>query len=340
VAFPTLSDWQFLKYNHIEQIPFFQRYYTMAENLTYKIIVNPTSGRGAGEQSVPQIENQLRHLGLNYQIERTERPWHAAELAQQAAQEGFDVVVAAGGDGTANEVLNGLMKAKANGVDHPALGVLSVGRGNDFAFSMGVPTELEAGCQTLAQNHRQTIDVGRVSGGLYPQGRYFGNGVGIGFDAVVGFEALKLKRLHGFPSYLVAALKTIFLYFQAPQVQITFEGQKITLPALMVSIMNGRRMGGGFMMAPQGLADDGQLDVCIARQVSRMQVFGLIPKFMQGTQDGHPAIQRIHTQALQVTALRGVLPAHADGETLCTDGSELVAELLPRQIELICEPKR
>ena len=217
----------------------------MAENLTYKIIVNPTSGRGAGEQSVPQIETQLRHLGLNYQIERTERPWHAAELAQQAAQEGFDVVVAAGGDGTANEVLNGLMKAKANGVDLPALGVLSVGRGNDFAFSMGVPTELEPGCQTLAQNHRQMIDVGLVSGGLYPQGRYFGNGVGIGFDAVVGFEALKLKRLHGFPSYLVAALKTIFLYFQAPQVQITFEGQKITLPALMVSIMNGRRLGGG-----------------------------------------------------------------------------------------------
>jgi diacylglycerol kinase (ATP) len=310
----------------------------MAKRLTYKIIVNPISGRGTGAQSVPQIETWLRKHGLDFQIEQTERPWHAAELAQQAAQEGFDVVVAAGGDGTVNEVLNGLMIAKETGASLPALSVLSVGRGNDFAFSMNIPTELEAGCQTLIQDHRRSIDVGWVSGGLYPQGRYFGNGVGIGFDAVVGFEALKLKRLHGFPSYLVAAIKTIFLYFQAPQVQITFEDEIITLPALMVSIMNGRRMGGGFMMAPQGLANDGQLDVCIARQVSRLQIFGLIPKFMQGTQDGHPAIQRIHTQALQVTALQGVLPAHADGETLCTDGTELTVELLPQQIKLICEP--
>ena len=88
------------------------------------------------------------------------------------------------------------------------MGILSVGRGNDFAFGVGVPRDLEAGCRTLAQNNRRTIDVGWVVGGLYPQGRYFGNGVGIGFDAVVGFEALKMKWLHGFPSYIVAALKT------------------------------------------------------------------------------------------------------------------------------------
>jgi YegS/Rv2252/BmrU family lipid kinase len=219
----------------------------------------------------------------------------------------------------------------------PALGVLSVGRGNDFAFSMGIPAGLEDACKTLAANQRRSIDIGKVQGGLYPEGRYFGNGVGIGFDAMVGFEALKLKRLHGFPSYLVAALKTIFLYFQAPQVKIEFEDQVLELSALMVSIMNGRRMGGGFMMAPEGLSDDGLFDICIAHQVSRPQIFALITKFMSGTQDAHPAIQRIHTQKLQVTALQGTLPAHADGETLCTDGTELVLELRPGQIQLICE---
>jgi len=234
-------------------------------------------------------------------------------------------------------VLNGLMAAKEVSASSPALGVLSVGRGNDFAFSMDIPIDLESACQTLADNHRKHIDVGRVQGGLYPDGRYFGNGVGIGFDAVVGFEALKLKRLHGFPSYLVAALKTIFLYFQAPQVQIAFDDQVRELPALMVSIMNGRRMGGGFLMAPAGLADDGLFDVCIARQVSRPQIFALIARFMGGTQDTHPAISRVRTRQLRVTAQQGVLPAHADGETLCTDGTELSLELLPRQIELICE---
>ncbi len=300
-----------------------------------KIIVNPTSGRGAGEQSIPQIEQFFNEQRLDFDLVCTERPWHAAELAQQAAAQGFDVVASAGGDGTANEVLNGLMRAKMAGLRPPAMAVLPVGRGNDFAFSMGVPTSLEAGCQALAGNHRKSIDVGRVSGGLYPQGRYFGNGVGIGFDAVVGFEALKMKRLHGFASYLVAALKTIFLYFNAPQVRIQAGDKTIELPALMVSIMNGRRMGGGFMMAPHGVSDDGLLDVCIARQVSRPQIFGLIPRFMQGTQDSHPAIQRLLARELRVIALQGALPAHADGETLCTDGAELAIELLPQQIELI-----
>ena len=307
----------------------------MTNNQSYKIILNPTSGRGSAGRSVPQIENLLRENGLNFEIVQTEYPWHAAELAQKAAADGFDVVVAAGGDGTVNETINGLMGVKEAGNSLPAMGVLSIGRGNDFAFSMGIPAELEAGCKTLANNQRRSIDIGRVVGGLYPQGRYFGNGIGIGFDAVVGFEALKLKRLHGFPSYLVAALKTIFLYFHAPQVKISFGDETRELPALMVSIMNGRRMGGGFMMAPQGRPDDGLLSVCIVHQVSRPQMFSLIAKFMGGTQDADPAVQRIHTPQLLVTTQQGALPAHADGETLCKDGKELSVTLLPNQIELI-----
>jgi diacylglycerol kinase (ATP) len=179
------------------------------------------------------------------------------------------------------------------------------------------------------------LDVGRVVGGLYPQGRYFGNGVGIGFDAVVGFEALKLTWLSGFPSYIVAALKTIFLYFHAPVVRIEYDDQELVLPALMVSIMNGRRMGGGFMMAPDALTSDGRLDLCIARQVSRAQIFALIPKFMKGIQAGHPAIQTCQAKVVRVTAVEGILPAHADGETLCIDGKELSVELLPGQLEVI-----
>jgi diacylglycerol kinase (ATP) len=303
--------------------------------MRYKIILNPISGRGNGERSLPQIKNLLNNHGLDYDIVLTERPWHAAELTQQAVADGYDVVVAAGGDGTANEVINGLMTAKTSGVGSAAMGMLCVGRGNDFAFGVDIPMDLEEACSLLAHDHRRLIDVGHVVGGLYPQGRFFGNGVGVGFDAVVGFEALKMKRLHGFISYLVAAIKTIFLYYKAPQVRIVFDGEEITLPALMVSVMNGRRMGGGFMMAPQGVNDDGLFDLCIAREVSRPKIFALIPRFMQGTQATHPAIQTKQTQRLTVTALQGVLPAHADGETLCTEGQELVVELLPRQIEMI-----
>jgi len=307
--------------------------------MRYYVIVNPTSGRGDGESSIPVIERCLRAAGLDFEIAVTTHPWHAADLAKQAVVEGFDVVASAGGDGTANEIINGLMQAKLAGQGKAALAVLTVGRGNDFAFSMGIPLELEAACQALIDNQRRRIDIGLVTGGLFSEGRYFGNGVGIGFDAVVGFEALKMKYLHGFASYIVAALKTIFLYFKAPQVQIDYDGKCITLPALMVSIMNGRRMGGGFMMAPEGLADDGVLDLIVAHEVSRPKIFALIGHFMRGTQAGHEAIQTDQVRNITVTALDGVLPAHADGETLCVDGTHLMIELLPNQIELIYAPK-
>ncbi|MBM3144641.1 MAG: diacylglycerol kinase family lipid kinase [Chloroflexi bacterium] len=305
----------------------------------YKIILNPESGRGAGGRTIPQIEACMKAHNLDFDVVLTERPWHAAELARQAVNDGFDVVVAAGGDGTANEVLNGLMQARKTGAA-AAMGVLPVGQGNDFAFSMDIPIEFEAACQTLAGDHRYRIDVGCVTGGLNPEGRYFGNGVGIGFDAVVGFEALKLKRLHGFPAYLVAALKTIFLYFEAPNLRIDLDDETLTLPALMVSIMNGRRMGGGFMMAPHGDPEDGFLDLCIAGQVSKPKIFALIFRFMKGDQGNHPAVQFKRARRVKVTALEGVLPSHADGETVSTDKIELEIELFPAQIELITRPKR
>jgi len=306
----------------------------------HKVIVNPISGRGAGERSIPLIEQQLRTYGLEYELVRTERPWHAAELAQTAAAQGYDVVVAVGGDGTANEVLNGLMLAKAAGVPRlPTMGIISVGRGNDFAFGMGVPPGVEAGCRVLSQGRPRPVDVGRVTGGFFSQGRYFGNGVGIGFDAVVGFEALKLKWLSGFPSYIVAALKTIFLYFRAPLLQIEYDDQTLTQPSLLVSIMNGRRMGGGFFMAPNGRVDDGVFDLCIARQISRARIFTLIPHFFDGTQVREPEITTGQARRVVVTALEGSLPAHGDGETLCYEGQQLTMELLPHAIEMIGEPQ-
>ena len=303
----------------------------------HKIIVNPVSGRGAAESAVPTIESQLREYDMDYHLVFTERPWHAAELARKAAADGYDVVVAVGGDGVANEVLNGLMLAKDAGEGIAALGLIGLGRGNDFAFGMGVPGGLDSGCKVLAQNYRRTVDIGRVIGGLYPHGRYFGNGVGIGFDAVVGFVALRMKRLHGFLSYIVAALKTIFIYYRAPLVKIEYDGTTMEQHSLMVSVMNGRRMGGGFMMAPQAEIDDGLFDLCIASQVSRPRILTLIPRFMQGTQATHPAIKVGRTKQITVTSVKGFLPAHADGETLCTEGRQLTMELQPGQIDVICQ---
>ena len=303
-----------------------------------RLIVNPAAGGGTARDAVPTIERMLHEHDVAFDLVYTERPWHAAQLARQAVRDGYKIVVAAGGDGTANEVLNGLMQAKQTGEGAAAMGVLCVGRGNDFAFGAGVPHTLQDGCKALSEDHRRIIDVGHVGGESLPEGRFFGNGAGIGFDTVVGLEAAKLKRLRGFPGYLVAALKTIFLYYRAPLTRIEYGGQTIEQKSLMISIMNGRRLGGGFMMAPEAKIDDGRFDLCIAKQVSRLGILALIPQFMKGTQASRPSVTTGRTDRITVTAIEGVLPAHADGETLCTEGKGLTMEILPRQIEVVCHP--
>ncbi len=157
------------------------------------LIVNPVSGRGFAGRSLPMMEQELKKYNIDYQLVLTERPWHAAELAEQGARDGYETVIIASGDGTANEVLNGLMRARLAGFTKTAMGQIAVGTGNDFAYGMGIPGGVEIGCKILAENYRHKVDVGIVKGGDYPDGRYFGNGVGIGFDAATGFVAAKIR---------------------------------------------------------------------------------------------------------------------------------------------------
>ena len=303
--------------------------------MKYLVIVNPISGRGFAGKQIPQIEELLKSHKLDYDLVLTERPWHAAELAENGAREKYDVIVVASGDGTANEALNGLMKAREAGINHTAMALLPVGTGNDFAYGMGVRGTLEENIALLAKDTRRWMDIGKVSGGDYPDGRYFGNGVGVGFDAFVGFVAADIRWARGLLAYLIAALETIFIYFKAPTVRIEYEDKKLEQEALMVSIMNGQRMGGGFFMAPDGLPYDNTFDLCIAGAPGKFRVLQLLPTFMNGTQATQPEISTGRARKVTVTALKGTLPAHCDGETLCKEGQSLSLELVPHALEFI-----
>jgi len=302
------------------------------------IIVNPVAGRGAAKKAIPKIKAFLESFNIEYDLVETEYIGHAIKLAEEASSNGYATVVAVGGDGTANEVINGLMQALKKGHLTSNMAILPVGRGNDFSYGMGVPQDLEAACKLLANGKTRKIDIGFVKGGDYPEGRYFGNGVGIGFDTIVGFEAAKLPSfISGIPAYLIAALKTIFLFFRAPLLRLNIDGEVLEQPCLLVSLMNGRRMGGSFMFAPESASDDGLLNLCIARQVTRLQVLGLFPKVMSGTQESHFAIKMPTAQHVTIEALTGTLPVHADGETICEAGKSLEVEVLKQQLNLICE---
>jgi len=181
------------------------------------------------------------------------------------------------------------------------------------------------------------MDLGNVKVGDYPDVRYFGNGVGIGFDAETGFVAAKIRWMRGLLLYLIAAIETIFIFYKAPTVRLQYEGKELTVSALMISIMNGRRMGGGFFFAPNGDPADGTFDLCIAASASKGRVFQLIPYFMKGTQATQKEVTMGKARKVLATAVKGTMPIHCDGETVCFEGTQLSVALLPGQIEFITQ---
>ncbi len=300
-----------------------------------KIILNPIAGRGYGAKAEPEIRDLLAAAGLEFELERTEWPGHAIELAEKAARSGFKLVVAAGGDGTSHEVVNGLMHSAADGqVPAATLGVLPIGSGSDFAHTIGVPPDLPGACTRLALGRDWLVDVGRVTlDGRPESARFFDNTVGVGFDGVVTAEARKIKHLRGIPLYLLVVLKTVFLHHRNPQVTIEYDGQRLELPALMVTVANGRREGGGFFVTPDARPDDGVFDLCIAGKVNRAGMLALIPHFLKGTHVNREPITMARARQVSITSQDDLI-AHVDGEILCTAGRQLEFEILPQRLRV------
>lgn len=296
-----------------------------------KVILNPAAGRGYGARAEPEVRQCLEAEGVDFDLVRTKGPWHAAQLAEQAAREGFETVVAAGGDGTANEIINGLLAVSQNGTG-PKLGVIPAGSGSDFASGIGLPADLREACRRIARGENRTIDIGRVTvAGQEP--RYFGNVVGVGFDGAALIETLKIKHLRGLALYLVAVLKTILLTFEAPMTTVRYDGEEMVLPAMLISVTNGPREGGGFFIAPEAKPDDGLFDVCIAREVDRLTMLRLLPHFLRGTHVDLEPITMLQAERVSISSPDGLI-AHVDGEVLCTDATWIRCEILPNVLDV------
>ncbi len=302
-----------------------------------KLIYNPVAGKGKAAKELELVLSLLEERGFEFDLMLTEKVGDAIEFSRQAAEAGAPLVIGAGGDGTLSEVINGIMRANMDGRPRPVLGVLPVGRGNDFSYGMDVPQDLTEAIDVLVQGKTRMIDVGYLVGGNFPDGRYFGNGLGLGFDTVVGFEANKISWLHGGAAYLAGLVRTIFKYAKAPVYEIEVDGKSRTEAFLMVSIMNGRRMGGAFYMAPDGDPGDGLFNLCLVNQVPQLKILPLATKFFSGSQGSHPAVSMEQAKSIRIKAITGSIPAHADGETVCTEGVLLSAQIEPNAILVISQ---
>ena len=309
---------------------------------TIKVILNPVSGRGAGQRTAEVIRHALTEAKATFEIVETTEQGTAVAQAAQAVREGWEIIAAVGGDGSVNEVLNGIVEASlgtpAWETGEPAaaaLGLIPIGTGNDFAWCMGAPIgDVAAACRVLAAGKTRVVDVGRVEDEL-GNVRYFCNNFGAGFDAATTVESYKVRYLRGPLVFLVAVLKTIFLYYKAPLVTVRYNEQEMELSLLMVSVANGRRTGGMFLIAPQAVQDDGLLDLSLARQVSRLGIFRLLPHFIRGTHATQPTVTVDRTAHIAISSEQD-LPVHVDGEIMRTDAHRLEVSALPRRLRVVC----
>lgn len=298
-----------------------------------KIILNPMADMGNAYKDANDLRPIIAEYG-NADWSGTVYPTHATELAKQAGEDGYDMVIAMGGDGTCHEVVNGLMQLPED--KRPVMGIVPVGSGNDFAHALGVPMQSDRALAHALDGEISTVDIGLMTDENGRQ-EYFDNTVGIGFDAVVTIRSHKLPLLRGFLMYLTAVIQTIIFNHKPAKMTIQADEERIEQSNLMVTVCNGPREGGGFIIAPDAKNNDGILDYALVSKCSRPMMFRLIPEFMNGT---HGRFDLVKLGTCKKFSLTSELPVyiHADGEIYTSFGSDLHKvdfEILPGALKVV-----
>jgi YegS/Rv2252/BmrU family lipid kinase len=298
-----------------------------------KIILNPMADMGNAWRVARDLRSITeQHGGVDWS--GTVYPGHAIELARQAGEQGYDLVVAMGGDGTVHEVMNGLMQIPED--RRPVLGVVPVGSGNDFGHGISASTNPSEALYHAINGEPSTVDLGLMTDGNGRQ-EYFDNTLGIGFGAIVTIRSHQLPVLRGFLMYLTAVIQTILLDHNPIKMQIEVDGKKMEESIIYLILCNGPREGGGFLVAPDAKIDDGILDYAIITNVSRPMMFRIVPEVMKGTHGRFKQVTIDKCKKFTLTADRP-LYIHADGEIFSgpgTDIRQVSFEILPNALKII-----
>lgn len=301
------------------------------------VIVNPVAGRGRLRAQWPQAEQALRGAGVRFESVETTRPGEAERLAAQAAAAGRSVI-AAGGDGTVHEVVNGLLRA-SSGADTVPFGVLPLGSGDDFAKMLppaaapGAPARgLDEAVARIAAGQVHRVDAGRIDTDVV---RYFANGMDIGFGARGAANAAAMPQaLKGQARYLGALAKTL-VHYANPRVRLALDDEApLELETTMTAIMNGRCFGGSFWVCPEAEVHDGWLDVMIADALGRIAIIGRVPRIMRGTHAGDARVRMRRARRVRIESA-APMAVEADGELPFAPVRRLEVSVLPGVLQVL-----
>ena len=286
------------------------------------LIVNLIAGHGRCKALFPKVKAELDRRGIEYELHHTNEPLEATDVAKWGIEAGFHRIVAMGGDGTVNEVANGMLGEDA------VLAVIPAGTGNDFIRMLGIPADPFEALDVLTNGRERTMDLGQVA-----EDRCFVNGVGIGIDAQVARDVLQMKRLQGAAAYISAAVKEVFR-FKAFPVTIESADWQLETTCLSVGLSNGKFAGGGFKLAPEADIIDGMIDISAIEDYSKLQRLVRLPQVRAGK---HLRWRKVHYRQLAEATIASPskLIAHVDGEPYRLPSEPFGVRVLPDALRVL-----
>ncbi|PLR77118.1 lipid kinase [Bacillus sp. V3-13] len=274
-------------------------------------IVNKAAGNGKALKVWYQIEKMLNEKNVFYSVHFTQKPTHATELVRELVHnEKVSVMVAVGGDGTIQEVVNGLI-----GTNIP-LGIIPAGSGNDFSRGLGIPLKHDRALERMLSGKPKVIDIGNVNS------RLFCTVAGIGFDGEVARSAngskykkfLNLIRM-GRISYIISALNVLFRY-KPLDISLMIDNKLHNIPkAWLIAVANSPFYAGGLVICPEAENNDGFFDICIVQEMSKWEFLCIFPLVFKGKHTSSPSIKIIRGKELEIYSSSPLL-VHGDGEVI------------------------
>jgi YegS/Rv2252/BmrU family lipid kinase len=307
----------------------------MSNSKEWLAIVNPNAGNGKGLKDWHLIAEFMRKEDLSSTVKFTESKGHAVLITSKAVNDGYRNIITIGGDGTLNEVVNGIFKVEACPSTDISLALIPVGTGNDWGRMFGIPLDYEKAVRIIKDGKQMLHDIGILNyfDGSEKRIRYFINIAGLGFESVVVKRTnyQKDRGRSGKAIYFYNLLMSLLSY-KNTTAEIIVDGEKKSADVFSINVGNGKYCGGGMRQTPDAIPDDGLLDVTVINGIGKFEIIRSLKMLYDGTILSHPKIDGYKCRNLKVSS-ETILWAEADGESLGHTPAEF--SIIPSGINIV-----
>lgn len=301
----------------------------------YLVIINPNAGRRKGERDWDKISSLLQKAGISYKAIFTRAPRHAIDIAVSYIECGYKKLIVVGGDGTMNEVVNGIFRQNLYPTSKISLGMIQVGTGNDWGRMFNIPKGYAESISIILKNKSFIQDAGVVKyyHGTEQNSRYFVNIAGIGFDALVVSKTNKMKMAgRGGPMAYLRSIITSLMKYRHTSTMIRIDNHEINNDIFNISIGICKYNGGGMMQLPDAIADDGLFDITVINKIKKHDVILNLKKLYNGKITRHPKVDTYKGKTILIDS-KPIIHLETDGESL--GHTPFIFNIIPRSIRVV-----